>query len=297
MAQKETEADQALIRLAAEGGYSITARQLRRWRAERLLPTRSIKSLGRGAGVKGLDPVGTADQLLALCRWHRKYPRSADKVAISLWYDGWPVPTQRVRTAILRGPEQERAKEAINWDAEPLNPLEKMAAGNMAQQDLDPAERLSPTQLIRDARADLSSVMLGDPETVNEELISGYFQLERLNETLPDDGRPKFSAETAIRAFRVDTLIEDLRTCSPGELEAVRAFLRSTFEGIQILRGPSPGIDLNELPPIMSEGLSKLEMNSDTRHPEYDAGKLFAAIGSTLALLRKFDPSRLEIPQ
>lgn len=297
--RSETEADRVLIKIAADQGHSVTPRQLRRWRAEGLLPCRSVRGRGRGAGVEGSDPPVSADQLLALCRWHKTYPRSADKIAVSLWYDGWEVPTERIRRAILRGFDRELERGRIDWSREPLNPLEKMSARGLASHHFDPAERVGPDRLIRDAREDLSRAAFGDADSVDASLLSGYFQLEALAETLPDDGKAGFDAATAIRIFNLNDLAQDLRTCSEAELEAVRSHLRLTYDSMLDLSegAGSSAIDLGELPPVLAEGLSLMRLDSDTRHPEYDAGKLLSAIGSCLVILRNFEPWRLGNPQ
>ncbi len=42
---------------------------------------------------------GVVPQLLALCRW-RHYTKRHDPLAVLLWFEGWPIPTDRVRQAL-----------------------------------------------------------------------------------------------------------------------------------------------------------------------------------------------------
>jgi hypothetical protein len=295
--RSETAADRELIEAAARESYTVSARRLRRWRSEGLLPHRSVKSRGRGGGVEGVDSVGTVEQLLALCRWQQVYPRSADRIAVSLWYDGWPVPTERVRSAVLHGFETARKEGRIDWDREPVSPLEMMAGQELSRQNLDPAELQTPTRLVRDARTDLSDALFGETDSIDDRLVGGYLQLERLDAALPADGLPRFDVDVAIPQLNLDEVIEDLRNSTDGELEGIRAFLRSTYEGLAEVRVPDADIDLSQVSPALAEAIPLIDMTADTRHPDFDAGKLLAAIGSGLTIFRLFYPPALRTPQ
>lgn len=89
-----------LLALARGAGYPIDERRLARWHREGLLPTARQRGLGRGLGTESLYPAGTEKQLLALLAI-RRTKRRLSAVAWDLWWQGFQVSEEHVRT-ILR---------------------------------------------------------------------------------------------------------------------------------------------------------------------------------------------------
>jgi hypothetical protein len=85
----------------AAGFADVSASQVHEWVVDGLLPpTAHQRSRGRHGFVS--EPrEGVVEQLLALCQ-HRAQTKSRDRLAMLLWFDGWPIPTGRIRCAVLR---------------------------------------------------------------------------------------------------------------------------------------------------------------------------------------------------
>lgn len=200
---------------------------------------------------------------------------------------------------LVKNLERELAKGRVDWGREPLSGLEKASGKFLASQDLDPAESPGASQLIRDAREDLSRIAHGERDLANSSLVAGYFQLDPLNETLPPDDRPNFDPDTTIRALDLSEVLAEIRACSDAELEAVRVHLRGVYGVVHLLPDmpeSETGISFEEIPLFQRQMMSLMDIDSDTRHPEYDAGKLMSAICSCLVILRAFEPSWLQHP-
>jgi hypothetical protein len=75
----------------AHGYVDVAPYKVHRWRADLLLPPISAP----------ISPRVTA-QLLALCQLRRE-TKSWDRLAILLWLDGYDIPVERVRAAVLAG--------------------------------------------------------------------------------------------------------------------------------------------------------------------------------------------------
>lgn len=85
----------------AAGFPKVSASQVHEWVVDGLLPpTADQRSHGRHGFVSERREA-VAEQLLALCR-HRTQTKSRDRLAMLLWLDGWPIPTDRLRRAVLR---------------------------------------------------------------------------------------------------------------------------------------------------------------------------------------------------
>src|SRR5260370_26111326 len=85
------EAADELITRMQEHACTVTKPELARWHRAGLLPRRERHSLGRGRGMVSVYPPGTADQLHALCLFHRSEKR-LPYVAWCLWWAGYDVP-------------------------------------------------------------------------------------------------------------------------------------------------------------------------------------------------------------
>jgi hypothetical protein len=82
-------ADELITRMQSLG-HTVTRTELARWHRAGLLPPPKRHSLGRGRGMVSVYPVGTADQLQALCEFHRLEKR-LPYVAWRLWWAGYDV--------------------------------------------------------------------------------------------------------------------------------------------------------------------------------------------------------------
>jgi hypothetical protein len=82
------------------GFPGVTAGQIHKWVNDGLLPPTSKQhSAGRHGFVTVRKP-GVEDQLIALCRL-RAQTKSWNRLAVSLWLDGWQISSDRLRSALL----------------------------------------------------------------------------------------------------------------------------------------------------------------------------------------------------
>jgi hypothetical protein len=88
-------ADELITHMQALG-FTVTRTELARWHRAGLLPHPQRHSLGRGRGMISVYPVGTANQLQALCEFHRAEKR-LPYVAWRLWWVGYNIPFQYAR--------------------------------------------------------------------------------------------------------------------------------------------------------------------------------------------------------
>lgn len=85
-----------LIREAAGRGYSVTSRQLERWRNARVLPEGRKRGRGQGGGTHWTYPPTSLARLLAFLEIRRpREPIAA--TAVRLWLRGHDLPLDRVR--------------------------------------------------------------------------------------------------------------------------------------------------------------------------------------------------------
>jgi len=77
-------------------GFTVTRPELARWHRAGLLPQPERRSLGRGRGMVSVYPPGTANQLHALCLFHRS-ERRLPYVAWCLWWAGYDVSIDSAR--------------------------------------------------------------------------------------------------------------------------------------------------------------------------------------------------------
>lgn len=93
-----TEADLDLIAGVAGSGIKVTTRQLQDWRQAGLIPSPSVRHLGRGRGTVSSYPKGTVPQVVAVARVLAS-DRSLDRAVLRLFASGHPVDEARLRTA------------------------------------------------------------------------------------------------------------------------------------------------------------------------------------------------------
>jgi hypothetical protein len=87
------ETRQRLLEAASDAGYPISAAQLGRFHRAGLIPSPTIRSLGRGLGTESRFPPGSAARLIRVAQVHAETHRLAD-VAWRLWWeDGGEIPT------------------------------------------------------------------------------------------------------------------------------------------------------------------------------------------------------------
>ena len=98
----KTSADKdRLIEEAARQGFSVSAKQIDRWRADQVLPPAGKAGGGRARGVQRPAPEGSAAELVRLCQFLDD-DRSLDRAAFRLWIEDYTIPLERVRTALAQ---------------------------------------------------------------------------------------------------------------------------------------------------------------------------------------------------
>lgn len=107
MVGEEGETREGLLALGKSHGFEVTDHKLTRWRQKGLLPRPEQRPLGKAHGTRTIYPHGTGEQLLALCAVHAG-ERSLDRVAWHLWWLGYDVSLEPVRSFI--------ASVVAEWD-------------------------------------------------------------------------------------------------------------------------------------------------------------------------------------
>lgn len=79
-----------LVVRAQQAGFNVPAEQIARWNRAGLLPRPHQHGLGQGRGSEIQYPIGTGDQLMALCFFHRQF-RKLNVVGWYLWLNGFEV--------------------------------------------------------------------------------------------------------------------------------------------------------------------------------------------------------------
>ena len=80
-----------ILAVSKNAGVSLTVWMIRRWHRAGLLPKPVQKyRLGTG-GSETIYPIGTTNQLLALCKFIELFPRSLQLCGEALWWRGFPV--------------------------------------------------------------------------------------------------------------------------------------------------------------------------------------------------------------
>lgn len=85
---------------AKSAGFSVTTEQIARWSRDGLLPGSRQKGLGQRSGSEVRYPIGTGDQLVALCTFHKQF-RKLEDVGWYLWLNRFPVADRYWRTRLV----------------------------------------------------------------------------------------------------------------------------------------------------------------------------------------------------
>lgn len=87
-----------LVQIANEAGFSVTSRQIDRWRKNDLLPRSRRIHLGKAHGTRSEYPPETGRQLLALCRIHfTQKEKRLPRIRFAIWLEGYSVPIGKLK--------------------------------------------------------------------------------------------------------------------------------------------------------------------------------------------------------
>ncbi len=306
-----TDADRTLIDFAGRHGFTVSWRQLKRWRSYGVLPWRTRRHRGYARGTSSEDQAGTAEQLVALCQ--RLYvDRRLSHAAMWLWYEGWEIPTRLVRKQLVD--YQQRGVSKMIETAESIGALQdgaglaaivdplglgyaetygnpvpkeeedrmKAALGHLLP---DPAgETRTPVQLVHDMRGDLIAANLAPPGeiAVDEDLLAHWTGSPDSINIIDKAGFDVMSELTRVvtHAPPPDDVLAILRD-GPDELyERGRVGLRRFRDTVAMLRD-----GVAEISAVSPDFASALEQNLqqcapqfDTREASYRHGALIEAI-------------------
>jgi hypothetical protein len=99
--ERGSETAEQLLSLARAHEYEVTNAQLARWHRAGLLPRPQRRFLGRPEGSRSIYPAGTGRLLLALCAI-RTRERRLPLVGWQLWWNGYDVPSEQIKSFLLR---------------------------------------------------------------------------------------------------------------------------------------------------------------------------------------------------
>ena len=179
-----------LLTVAASKNYTVSLRQLERWRKQDLLPRPRTIPLGRPRGTCSVYPPGTDQQLLAVCRLYAK-KRNAHHVRWHLWMEGYPIPLPVIRTTL---------------DALVLAPMRKLQKATGHEDGFDVAEALAGRALPslgRSKRGRALRKRLNDNDADVQSAMTLFFGL-------------LFGAEDL--SFQADLLEEEVGELSPAQI-------------------------------------------------------------------------------
>src|SRR5260221_4220028 len=91
-----------LLACAQAAGFTLTLRQIERWRKADLLPRPRHIALGRARGTRSESPPGSCAQLIELCRLRSQGETRLHYLGFTLWRLGYPVPAHAVKRSIER---------------------------------------------------------------------------------------------------------------------------------------------------------------------------------------------------
>ncbi len=188
-APDEWTAEQLLV-VATSENYTLSLRQLERWRKQDLLPRPRVIHLGQGLGTCSVYPPGTDQQLLAVCRLYGK-KRNAHHVRWHLWIEGYPIPLPAIRKTL---------------DALVLAPMRKLQQASGQADGFDAAEvvvQKALPSLGRSKRGRALQKRLNDIEADIQSAMTFFFAL-------------LFGAEDL--SFHSDLLEEEAGELSPAQI-------------------------------------------------------------------------------
>lgn len=179
-----------LLAVATSENYTVSLRQLERWRKQDLLPRPRTIHLGRGRGACSVYPPGTDQQLLAVCRLYAK-KRNAHHVRWHLWMEGYPIPLPVIRKTL---------------NALVLAPIRKLQRASGLDDGFDVAEALAGRALPslgRSRRGRALRKRLNDNDADVQSAMTLFFGL-------------LFGAEDL--SFHSDLLEEEVGELSPAQI-------------------------------------------------------------------------------
>lgn len=230
-----------LIDEAAGHGFTVTAKQIDRWRADQVLPPAGRAGGGRARGVQRPAPEGSAAQLVRLCQFLAE-DRSLDRAAFRLWIEDYAVPLKRLRKALARLVPD--AKLVFGQSAEQIrDKVEQYSEGVQRRKSLQPHVR----KMAEDGR--LVTVLEGFlgmglgrsvPQQDQHKLGADFEELAGLNRARTDhwEGKSPWltgdaTPEFALAASLLETVNANLAGAAPEE-DFVKA--KEAFKGMMMLR-------------------------------------------------------------
>jgi hypothetical protein len=243
-----------LLELARSLDPSVTERTLEYWRAQGLLP-RPERIGQEGKRPVWSYPPGTGDQLTSLLQWRRK-TKDPNMLRAALWYDGFPVDTDRVRQSMavsLQGLIELFDKEVAKRTDRPNDPGARWQAIQAIARTVASKRTKGIPRLGRQALSERSAgVALTFGLMTNEPLALQHLEadapaLERLmgvdrgRRFKPGgaapwlDGPPEEGLASFAELGGVARLLKVLKEASDAELELARSLARTLIGGISAL--------------------------------------------------------------
>jgi hypothetical protein len=248
----------ALIRAAEAAGFDLgplttAERRLEDWRTRGLLP-RPTRAAQEGRRSIWIYPAGTEKQLLALLRW-RKKSRHLEAIRVALWTEGFPIPLEKARAAILavlrhaeKSLERKLARFAPESDPETLLDDPQALARAVDGWAAEMASKRSRSEIPRELGARLTrgqrrraygywlATALGTPRSSDEGIL--FHRLLGLTPrragTLADVLDPA-DAPLPTGGLRPTELHAAVATASAGVLRLARTSFQSTFKAFPLL--------------------------------------------------------------
>ena len=297
-----TTADSLLIAHARQEGQEVTERQLKRWRAERLLPHRTIHGKGRGRGVVGADPPGLGPQVVAVSRALAS-DRNVHRAALRLWYAGWEIPTELVRRQLTTAlTAQQRLHQGLacaapeagtsgmmGFDVAELDtkgrPVTREERHRMEDAAMREKERAH--QLVHAVRSATEGQLFSPRDEISaipEELAKDYFGFTAVERQMASAGFPITSAFEEWEAIICGLSPESYFTVpTEAELLKARKLLRDYFDA-SIRVGEHAGRTGDEGLSSIGYALRALLAGFDPRGGDYEPDALLTALHAASVL-------------
>lgn len=308
-----TNADRAVIEYAQSCGERVTARMLKRWRHERLLPPRIVHGAGRARGVVGVDQSSARYQAVAVSRMLRACKRNVGRTALRLWYDGWEIPTELIAAQIQRRLDTERhtidglrtriaseqgipAAEVSPFDIAEAHsrqtPVTHAEVARMKNAPAEPDE--TPTARVHATRAALEGQFLSpadEPSAIPEDLVEHYFDMTTAVAFL--SAQPEISTnvfdqlEVAIQVVNPDDVYQ---APQHRALESARNRLRLMHDVREMILSETPAPEPAELFEQVKSLATQYWPIYDPRDPRFTHDKLLAALNTVARMPLKYAP-------
>jgi hypothetical protein len=160
-----------LLALVRAAGFQLTRSQLARRHRAGLLATPRRVGAGRGHGTRTEYPSGTAEQILALLELERSERRFAE-LAWSLWWRGFSISEERVRTSLVA--------TAQDWDAAVAELRRLKGEAMLSEGFLDELDRYTTSRLgpgpVRRVRRRVGRTALSSVVRMLLDAATGEFQ-------------------------------------------------------------------------------------------------------------------------